>query len=483
MANEHRGSKIAIIGGGLTGLSAAYYTQRQAEQTGRPLEVVLYEKSERLGGKIRTLRRDGFVIEAGPDSFLARKQPIIELSKLLGLSDELTGTNPHVKGTYILHRNRFHRLPEGMVMGIPTKLTPFVRTGLISTGGKIRAACDLILPARKQRSDESLGAFLGRRLGVQVQENLAEPLLSGIYAGDPSQLSVQATFPQFRALEQKHRSLIIGMLRSSQSQSASGRVNPDIPQHARGSVFLTYRNGLSTLSERLVSQLEVDGVSLRTNQAVSAIRREGNQYRVEIAEGTAAYYDAVIIALPAFRLAPLLPQWNPEYDVAASIPYASVSNVVMAFDKAAIQHPLDGTGFLVPRKEGRFITACTWTSTKWLHSAPADKVLLRFYVGRSDDDQWLRMSDEQIIERVRQDLMETMGIAEAPLFTEVTRWKKAMPQYRVGHLERIANWRQELQDSMPGVLLTGSAFEGVGLPDCIQQGKQAAEQALSHCAK
>jgi oxygen-dependent protoporphyrinogen oxidase len=465
---------VAIIGGGITGLSAAYYLKKQMADIGVPLRLSLIDKSGAFGGRIDTLKRDGFVIEKGPDSFLARKQPMLELAKELGLDDQLTGTNPNAKKTYIIQHNKFHRMPPGLVLGIPTEMGPFMRTGLLSPIGKARAAMDLLLPKRHSTDDESLGAFLERRLGKEVLTQIAEPLLAGIYAGDTYALSVKATFPQFHTLEQKHRSLIIGM---TQNRKEGGAESKALPEAAKNTVFLTFKGGLQTIVQGLIDAL--NDVRFVKNMEVSTIRRlhgtAEQGYELRYSNGEVERIDGAIVALPAYGIASVL-QDIPAAKELNQIDYASVANVIMAFDQQDMVRDVDGSGLLVPRSEGRFITACTWTSSKWLHAAPAGKVLLRCYVGRSGDERWMGMSDAELIEGVRHDLRELMGITAEPLFTEITKMPRSMPQYPVGHLQLIQRVRSSLAEQMPSVLVTGAAFQGVGLPDCIRQGKEAAQK-------
>lgn len=460
---------VVVVGGGITGLSAAYYVKQAMKERGVPLRLTLLEKSDTYGGIIQTLRRDGFVIEKGPDSFLARKLPIIELTRELGLEDQLTGQNPASRKTYIVRNHRLHRMPPGLQLGIPTEVGPFVRTGLLSPAGKLRAGLDLFLPKRTDPSDESLGSFLERRLGKEVLSQVVEPLLAGIYAGNTYNLSLKATFPQFHAIEQKHRSLILGMMRSRKSGGEESRT---LPEPARNSAFLSYKEGLETIVHGLLDAL--DDVRFVKNCGVDSIRREGAGYRLELDNGETELADAVIAALPAYGISRLLGEAVPGVKELDRIEYISVANIILAYDEKDIGRKLEGSGFLVPRSEGRFITASTWTSMKWLHTAPAGKALLRCYVGRAGDERWLNMTEAEVIRGVRSDLKDLMGITGEPLFTEMTPLPRAMPQYPVGHLELIARVRAALAEAMPGVQVTGAAFGGVGLPDCVRQGKEAA---------
>ncbi|MBO9598197.1 MAG: protoporphyrinogen oxidase [Cohnella sp.] len=471
MADNRR--RIVIAGGGITGLSAAFYLSKQCANSRIPVDIAIVEKSERLGGKIRTLHRDGFVIEKGPDSFLARKLPIINLIKDLGLEDQLTATNPNAKTNYILHRGKLHAMPLGLVLGIPTAVTPFMRTGLISPLGKLRAAMDLLLPRRVADEDESLGGFIRRRLGQEVLDHITEPLLAGIYAGDTQSLSLAATFPQFKQIERKHRSLILGMLAARKDAPKLD----GLPEIARKSLFLTFKQGLSTLVDRLVQSLS--GVRIITGQGIERLTNVEAGYELKLSDGTGLQADGLIMALPAYEAARLLKD-VPEAEALGRVSYASVANIAMAYNQEDIGQSLAGSGFVVPRKEGRLITACTWSSSKWPHAAPEGKVLLRAYVGRSNDQDWLRLPEMRLIDGVRADLKTTMGIAAEPAFVEISRCHRSMPQYPVGHRERLAKLTERLKQRKPGIWLCGAGYEGVGIPDCVQQGRTAAERVTAY---
>lgn len=484
----NRGDRhVVIAGGGITGLAAAFYIHTFSKERGIPVRLTLVEQSERMGGRISTLRWNGHKIEQGPDSFLARKHHILDLTRELGLTDELVPTNPQAKKTYILHNRKLHPMPPGLVLGVPTKWAPFIRTGLLSPAGKLRAAMDLILPRGQQEGDESLGHFFQRRLGPQVLTRIAEPILAGIYSGDIHELSLLATFPQFRQMEKKHRSLMLGMMNSqkqNQQRSASKTLSSDqLPESIRHSVFLSYRNGLSTLVEKLQSELEPH-VEWRLGERLQSISypngEEGGSIKLHTSKGhdqLALDADAVILALPASAYHTLFPD-SSEAQQFAEMRYVSVANVVFAYDAAKVNHPLNGSGFVISRAEQRFITACTWTSSKWGHTAPKGRVLIRCYVGRAGEEAWMNLDEESIIRGVKRELRELLGITEDPEYVNINRHVQAMPQYGVGHLDRVKALREMLAHKAPGVYATGSAFEGIGIPDCIRQGKEAAEQAL-----
>jgi len=473
--------QVTVVGGGITGLAAAYYLRKTADRTGLPLAIQVVEASAKFGGRIHTMERDGIVFEKGPDSFLARKLPMIDLIKDLGLEGELVGTNPNARKNYVLRRGKLHAMPPGLVLGIPSQIKPFMSTPLISPLGKLRAALDLALPRKKGDGDESLGDFLERRLGKEVLTRIAEPLLAGIYAGDTHHLSLAATFPQFAEMERKHRSLILGTMRTK-SQSVPNL--PGLPPAAGKSVFLTFRRGLQTVVKGLLTALEGQGVHLRPETPVQSVEKSAidDGYEIVFADGERERSDAVIVALPNYHAGRLF-EGLPAAEFLNRMEYVSVCNVVLAFKRADIDYPFDGSGYVIPRGEDTFITACTWTSVKWLHTAPEDKLVLRCYVGRSGDEGWRDMTEEQIVAGVRRDLNKIMGIDAEPLFAEVTKLHRSMPQYGVGHLEQVADFRSKMEQDMPGVLVTGAGFMGVGLPDCVRQGREAAEQTVDRLAK
>jgi protoporphyrinogen oxidase len=526
MAAAAKPKTIVVVGGGITGLAAAYYLRKFAGAQGLPARVAIVEASERLGGKIETLRKDGFVIEKGPDSFLARKKAILDLAVDLGIEDELVPINPSGKKSYIAFRGKLHPMPDGLMLGIPTEIAPMLRTGLLSTAGKLRAGLDFVLPARKEGGDESIGDFLTRRLGREIVERIAEPLLAGIYAGELDKLSLMATFPQFREAEIKHGSLILGMRRAMRRRPApaageggaaghpvragqSGQSEqPDRAGHAasrpgrdglagqtvpspadavlarfKGAPFLNFRRGLMTIVEAL--ERELAGAEWRRGRRVTVLRKgaaaasvePGSRYTVVFDDGEALEADAVVVTAPAYDAEALLKD-HVDCGMLRAVRYASVANVVLAFDKASFGQEFAGSGFLVPRTEGRQITACTWTSTKWLHTSPPDKVLLRCYVGRSGDEDAVSLPDDQLIRLVRRDLEELIGVTAAPVMTEITRLHRSMPQYPVGHVEAMRDFRRKLAETLPGVWTAGAAFDGIGLPDCIRQARETAEAAI-----
>lgn len=450
---------ITIVGGGITGLAAAFYLQREIEEKGLPIRFHLLEEKGRLGGKIKTLRRDGFVIEQGPDSFLERKASAAQLATDLGLSHDLVRNS--TGQAYIWHQDRLVPIPEGAVMGVPTKLMPFVTTDLISWPGKIRAAADLFLPAAGDSGDISVGDFFRRRLGNEVIENLIQPLLSGVYSGDIDNLSLLASFPQFAQLEKQHRSLILAMKHSRPKATAEGKPK---------GIFLTLKNGLESLIEGMEHRLPASVVKKGTGVS-QLMKRENGGYSLVLNDGQVLETDAVLFTVPHAVVEPLLLP----YTKVPSLPQAKphmVATVAMAYPEKAVDLRLEGTGFIVPRKSGAKITACTWAHRKWPHTTPEGKALLRCFVGRAQEQSFMQQTDEEVVEVVLKDLRKIMTIHQEPEFYHVTRLPNAIP-YVVGHQAWVNEVTQKVQANLPGVFLAGASYRGVGVPDCIDQGKKA----------
>ncbi|MCT8139239.1 protoporphyrinogen oxidase [Anaerobacillus sp. CMMVII] len=462
--------KVVIIGGGITGLSAAYYLQKEIKEKGLPLEVKLFEASNRFGGMINTVKKDGFIVEKGPDSILARKTSALKLIKEVGLEDKIVSNT--AGKSYIYARGKIHTMPEGSFMGIPTQVTPFALSGLFSPLGKLRAAGDFILPKGEEKDDQSLGEFFRRRLGNEVVDNLIDPLLSGIYAGDIDRLSLMSLFPMFYHMEQKHRSLVLGLKKAMPAPPKSAKKEP-----SKKGMFISLSSGLETLVEELVSRLD-EGTAVK-EAPIDKIVRVQNKYTLTLSNGTVEEADSIVIATEHFHAQRMLSDYSFMNAFDDMLSY-SVANVAMAFPKSAIKKDIDGTGFLVSRNSDFRITACTWTHKKWPDTTPNDMALLRCYVGKPNDQAIVDLSDEDIMNIALRDLNKTMNINEKPLFHVITRWKKSMPQYNVGHIERMSNVKNSLATELPGVYLAGGSYEGVGIPDCIDQGETAVKKVFEY---
>ncbi|CAM3652074.1 protoporphyrinogen oxidase [Mesobacillus zeae] len=463
--------KVVIIGGGITGLTAAYYLQKHARDHKLPLEVKLVEASRRIGGKMQTVVKDGFVIERGPDSFLERKESAGRLAREVGLGDKIV--NNSSGKSYVLVRDRLHPMPGGSIMGIPTEIGPFITTKLFSWPGKFRAAGDFILPPSEKKEDQTLGTFFRRRLGDEVVENLIEPLLSGIYAGDIDRLSLMATFPQFYHLEQKYGSLVRGMKKTTPPRKAPGAGAPK-----KKGIFIGISTGLQSMAEAIEAKLE-DGSVMKSTRVDKVVKSE-NGYALKLSTGDTLEADSIVMTAPHEAALHMFPEHEHLFEGFKNMPSTSVATVSMAFPESAIKEDIDGTGFVVSRNSDYVITACTWTHKKWAHSTPKGKALLRCYVGRAGDEAIVDQPDAEIVKVVLEDLRKTMNIAAEPEFTVITRWKESMPQYTVGHKQRVEALKDGLQAELPGVYMAGSSFEGLGIPDCIDQGETAVKKILSY---
>lgn len=469
MTVSERKKKVVIIGGGITGLTATYYLQKEAKEKGLLLDIKLIEATHHLGGKIQTVVKDGFVIERGPDSFLARKQSASRLAKEVGMENDLV--NNTAGKSYVLVKGRLYPMPGGSIMGIPTEIAPFITTGLFSPMGKLRAAADFILPRSNPAEDQALGMFFRRRLGDEVVENLIEPLLSGIYAGDIDKLSLMSTFPQFYQVEQKYRSLVIGMKKSTPQQPKKTGEKKE----SKG-IFLTFKNGLQSFIDMIEKKLEPN--SVMKGYRVETIDKTESGYEVKLNGGEIIHADSVIMSVPHHVTQSIFSQHR-LFDTFKEMSSTSVANVALAFSEEAIEKDIEGTGFVVSRNSDHTITACTWTHKKWPHSTPKGKVLLRCYVGRPGEEAVVDLSDDEITKIVLDDLNKTMNITTEPEFVVISRWKDSMPQYTVGHKERIKMVTTSLQAELPGVFIAGSSYEGLGLPDCIDQGEEVVQKVLT----
>ncbi|NRD78373.1 protoporphyrinogen oxidase [Bacillus sp. BRMEA1] len=462
--------KVVIIGGGITGLSAAFYLQKTVMEQNLPIEILLIEASHRLGGKMQTVVRDGFIIERGPDSFLERKTSVIKLAKEVGMDNQLVHNS--TGKSFVLVNEKLHPMPGGSIMGIPTEIGPFIKTDLFSIPGKLRAAADFILPRSESGKDQSLGQFFRRRLGNEVVENLIEPLLSGIYAGDIDQLSVMSTYPQFYEIEQKFRSLIIGMKKATPS-----RAKQPVQKERTKGAFLTFKTGLQSFAEAIEVKLHPN--SILKGHRVEKITRLNHHYEIYLNNGETLTADSIIASTPHIVTQSMFSDYR-FFDPFKSVPSTSVATVALAFPKEAIKQDIDGTGFVVSRNNDYSITACTWTHKKWTHSTPEGKVLLRCYVGRAGEEAIVDLSDDRIIKIVLDDLKKIMDITMEPDFAVVSRWKNAMPQYIVGHKQRLSTIHEHIKKELPGVFIAGSSYEGVGIPDCIDQGVAAVANVLKY---
>jgi protoporphyrinogen/coproporphyrinogen III oxidase len=457
-------SGVAIVGGGISGLAAAHYLARHHPD----LNMTLIEQDRRLGGKIVTERFDGFVVEGGPDSFLSSKPRGLGLATELGLEDRLQGTDEAKRRTWVMFGGQLHRLPEGLSGLVPSRLKPLLESDLFSPVGKERLWQEPFIPAREGDEDESLASFMTRRFGREVYDRMIEPLMAGIYAGDGEQLSLAATFPQLRRLELHWGSLVKG-IKATSPPGASGTGRP---------AFLTPMGGMGELvdavHQRILNVCIWEGVRVRS----ICERRSG--FALQLHNGSWIDVAAVIVATPAHVAAEILAGTDGVMaDTLAAIPHVSSATVSLAYRTAQVPGALEGYGYVVPRQEGRAVLASTWTSTKFRHRAPEGHVLIRVFIGRSGAEEALAGTDESLVELARAEVEDVLGARDVPSFHRVFRWTNGMPQYTMGHLERVATIEERMQQH-PGLFIAGNAFRGVGIPDCIESGERAARAAADY---
>ncbi|NKB81890.1 MAG: protoporphyrinogen oxidase [Nitrospirales bacterium] len=472
--------QVLIVGGGISGLSTAFFLLQKSQQLHQKLECTIVEADSRWGGKILTHHDNGLLIEGGPDSFLSSKPWALALCEQLGLNQELLNTTEGNNKTYIFSRGKLREFPQGLVAFVPTQLGPLFRNGLLSWPGILRMGGDWVLPPKKEfAKEESLAAFFRRRLGHEAFNRLIEPLVAGIYAGNAEEMSLAATFPRFAEIEQQHGGLIKGMLAQRKTSMPSKPTTGP-----KRTLFVTLQNGLGDLVDTLVQRLTTHGATLLTNQKAVTLHPEASAhgaggYQVTLSDGSIHRTDAVVFSTPAYSTAALINTMNPDAaSVLEDIPYASTGTISLSFRHHDVQSVCRGFGFVVPRIEQRSLIAATWTSLKWANRAPADECLIRCYVGGRGREDVFQFTDEELVEHVRTELQAIIGLTAQPRHALVSRWMRAMPQYTLGHLERVQKIRTAL-DTSPGVFVTGAAYEGIGIPDCIREAERTSSNLVS----
>ena len=483
--------RVVIIGGGISGLSTALYLKELAQSSGHEIEYILIEKGERLGGNIKTERVDGFLIEGGPDCFLSEKPWAAQLCRHLGLGDQIMPTTEENKGTFVLSNGKLHEMPEGLILMVPTKIMPLITTSLFSWFGKLRMGLEIFIPARHGKEDETLGSFVRRRLGKEALNKIAEPLVAGVHAGDPETMSMRASFPKFMEMEDEHGSLIKGMLarmkKAKEVQRASSGPRP--------TMFMTLKGGLSEMINAITTRL--DSASIKLNTSVSRIEEKNGKYIIHLAgdrldstppssppyqggdRGGVIEADSVIFSTPAHISSSLLAELdNPLSEKLKTIPYVSTATVTLAFKADEVKLP-KSFGFVIPRVEERKIMAATFTSRKFAGRCSDDYVMVRCFVGGSKNEHLVALDDKEMLDMVRGELKDIIGLNAEPVLSRVYRWRKAMPQYTIGHLERV-RWIFERLHQHPGLYLTGSAYNGIGISDSIREGEITAKRCLEH---
>lgn len=466
---SHR-ERVAVVGGGIAGLAAAYELVTASEPSP---EVLLFEAQGRLGGKIETVHSGGLVLELGPDSFLTTKPWARQLCAELGLEGELVGTNPEQRDVFILHRGALVPLPEGLIMMVPTDLLSMATTPLLSPLGKARAALEPLVPETNGREAESIQSFVSRRFGPELYDHIVEPMMSGIYAGDGSALSIEATFPRLAQWEREHGSVLRGALKLRASRLARSKESSK-----RRSLFLSLKEGLGQLVVALEEHLEANGVEIHKGRAVTALEPVPSGYEITDLEGRKTRLRGAVLATPAFVTARLFEPWAPELArLLQRIGYAATATVNLAYEDEAIARKLTGYGYVIPAVEDRSALACTWTSTKFPGRAPDGAALVRVFLGRAGQAELVFEDDETLLRLAQEELRDTLGIDQPPSFSRIKRWPRAMPQYNVGHLALVEELEAAIS-AVEGLQLAGAGYRGIGVPDCVLSGREAARSLL-----
>ena len=457
--------RIAIIGGGISGLSAAFTLELQRRR-GVPTEYVVFESSARFGGVIRTERVNGCVVEAGPDSFLTEKPWAAELCRELGLGDQLIGSKDAGRKTYIVVKGRFVPLPDGLMFMVPTNLRAAFFSPLFSWHTKLRVIREWFYGSPDSSADSTVAEFVERHYGREMVDRLADPLLAGVYGGSADELSVQSVLPRFAEIEAKHGSLGRAMVAASRSQGGA----------ALRPIFTSLKDGMQQMSDALVSRISAS--ALRTNAGVESVRPESGKWLVVSAGGHTAEFDGVIIATPAYAAARLM--GNTESELASelnAIRYSSSVTVVLGYDEKTRAALPAGFGFLVPRSENHRLLAATFIHNKFSNRVPENLALIRCFLGGSRDEAILQCSDDELQDLIHHEIQQIMGVTAEPTFIRIYRWKRAMAQYTVGHSARVERIK-DLITSRPGLAIAGNAYGGIGVPDCVRSGSEGAAKIM-----
>jgi protoporphyrinogen/coproporphyrinogen III oxidase len=471
--SKNKPVRVIVIGAGVSGLSTAHRLFELSAESGLDTEILVLESSDRLGGVISSKVTDSLIIEEGPDSFITTKPWALDLCLRLGMESKLIEANDESRRILVVRRDRLVPMPEGFSFA-PTRLAPFVFSPLFSLRSKIRMSLDILLPRRKSKEDESVESFFKRRLGSEAYNLIVQPLISGIYGANPGNLSVRAALPQFAEMEKKHGSLILAMRKAAQSKNGAKRVG----NAARYNQFVSFRKGMRELVDALASSLP-DGY-IRLNKSVRRIEVAGNTWKILMNNNDSIDADGVVIAVPAVHAADMVKGFDSLLgDYLSQIKYASSLVVNLLYRREDISHPLNGVGFVVPRTEGLPITACSFSSLKFAGRAPPETVLLRCFMGDGINKEVYDKDDSWLSGAVHNKLSLLLGITSKPLFSTVKRNLESMPQYAVGHLERIARINQRV-GRYQGMELAGNAYNGVGIPDCVRSGEEAAEKLFKH---
>jgi oxygen-dependent protoporphyrinogen oxidase len=472
--------RVVVAGGGISGLAVAHRLLEESQRTNFPVELVVLEASDRLGGVIQTVERDGFLLESGPDSFISEKPWALTLCQNLGLEPRLIGTEEANRRSFIALRGRLHPVPDGFYLLAPTRIWPLVTTPIFSWTGKARMLAELFLPKKHKEyedQDESLASFVRRRLGQEALERMAAPMVGGIYTADPEELSLRASMPRFLEMERQHRSIILAMWQQRRKLRQPRSHQPAGPRY---SLFVSLNKGMREIVDALRTRLPAESVRLHSRLTAVRFDRGSGQWFLRTNSGAEFQADAICLALAAYQSADLLESLDATVaEKLRSIRYASTATVNLAYRLSDIPRVLEGFGFVVPAIEKREILACTFSHMKFAARAPQGFALLRAFVGGALQPRAFEYGDTDMVRIVRQNLRDLLGIQRAPLFTQVKRHPLAMARYRVGHLTLIDQIDASLQP-FPTLQLAGNAYAGVGIPDCIHRGEQCADRLLNH---
>ena len=468
--------QVVVIGGGVTGLTACYRLHQQAREQSLPLDITLLEASERVGGLLATRYDQDVLLEQGPDCFITNKPWGVQLCEELELQDEIISANTEHRRSFIVRHGKLRPVPQGLYLMVPGSFWSFAASPIMSWRGKLRMGLDVVLPRRvaaEGEEDESLAQFVTRRLGREALERVAQPMVGGIYTADPAKLSLRATMPHFLDMEQRHGSLIRALRHNQRQAREEGASGP------RYGLFASFRHGMQTLVDRLTSHLPAGTIRLQT--PVSRLERLASSWLVRLDGQPDIEADAVCLALPAPKAASLLQAVDADLAAEMQIPYASSAIMNIVLRRRDVAHPLNGMGFVVPAVENRALIACSFSSVKFAGRAPQDRVLLRAFVGGAMHQEQFEQSDEDIQQAVLRDLRQLLGVSGDPLHVSLRRWPHSMAQYHIGHIQRVARI-EALASRLPGLVLAGNAYHGVGVPDCIRSANEAAQSLLGRVA-
>jgi len=459
--------RVVVIGAGIAGLAAAHRLVEETKAKSIELDVLLMEKENRLGGTILTEKHEGFVIEGGPDCFLSEKPWALDLAERIGITDRVDGTVEKNKGVFMMWGSKLHPLPEGVFLMVPTKLMPLFTSSLLSWRGKLRMALEPFVSKRTGGKEESLAEFVTRRLGREALERIAEPLVAGIHAGEPEGMSLEASFPRFKQLEDRYGSLVRGMLTHTKGAVRS----------PRRTIFVSFKDGLAQFAESIADVIGRERLRLGT-AAGSIERGTQNRWKVSTLSGEAIDADAVILAAPAHASASIVSGIDPDLSAElGGIPYVGTATVSLAYDAKDVEGKAVGFGFVVPRLEGRRIMAATYSSRKFRRRAPEGKALVRCFIGGSQRPDLVERKPQELADIAVAELADILGIKADPLWAKVYGWPNSMPQTVLGHAQRMKRITSKLE-KLPGIEIAGGAYDGLGIPDCVRVGEAAAERIL-----